>query len=104
MGEGVSLVHRNYAKIGVDWVNDYFMRADVPEIEGSITFYLYHNLDNFVEAYAEDKGLDEDRAREHLERPFTSYGGFHRGDFFLLTHLRGIFWMIAMLLRLLLMS
>ena len=84
MGEGVSLVHRSYAKIGVDWVNDYFMRADVPEIEGSITFYLYHNLDNFVGAYAEDKGLDEDRAREELEFYFISYGGFSAvtGDFF----------------------
>ena len=84
MGEGVSLVHRSYAKIGVDWVNDYFMRADVPEIEGSITFYLYHNLDNFVEAYAKDRGLDEDRGREHLEFPFTSYGGFAAttGDYF----------------------
>ena len=70
--------------MGVDWVNDYFMRADVPEIEGSITFYLYHNLDNFVEAYAEDYGLDEGRARERLERSFTSYGGFAAttGDFF----------------------
>ena len=70
------MAHRSHAKIGVDWVNDYFMRADVPEIEGSITFYLYYNLDNFVEAYAEDKGLDEDRARERLEFSFTSYAGF----------------------------
>ena len=67
IGSEVSLADQQNARHAVQLMHDYAVSLGMPEIKEDITFYLYHNHDAVIAAYARATGVSVDYSRDHWD-------------------------------------